>query len=96
MDNKTETARLIAQTAGKFFFVEFIRKDGTRRAMVARVGVRRYVTGAGLKFDPAQRGLVVVWDTAARGYRMVNLNTLLSLRCGSIEWNREVAPALAA
>ena len=92
MNNTTAAAQLIASTAGRFFAIEFIKKDGTKRAMVARIGVRRYVTGAGLKFDPAARGLAVVWEPA-KGYRMVSLNTLLSLRCGSLQWSSVPTPS---
>lgn len=87
MNSTTVAAQIIAATAGRWFVCEFIKKNGTRRVMIARIGVRRYVTGAGLKFNPAERGLAVVWDAAARGYRMINLNTLLSLRCGSLQWS---------
>ena len=89
MNSTTVAGQLIAATAGRFFACEFVRKDGTRRVMIARVGVRRYVTGAGLKFNPAERGLAVVWDAQRRGYRMINLNSLLSLRCGGIQWRAQ-------
>jgi hypothetical protein len=82
----TEQAQIIASTAGRFFAVEFMKKDGTRRAMVARVGVRKGVTGAGLRYNPADYNLVVAWDSAKRQFRMINLDTLISLRCGSLEW----------
>jgi|SRR6185503_3405416 len=85
----TSAADVIRQTAGRFFACEFIKKDGSLRRMIARIGVRRHVTGEGLKFNPADRGLAVVWDAGVRGYRMVDLETLLSLRCGSLQWSAQ-------
>lgn len=83
------SAQVIAQTAGRFFACEFIKKDGTRRRMLARVGVHKGVTGAGLKFNPAEYHLVVVWDAQKRSFRMINLDTLLSLSCGSLQWSAQ-------
>jgi len=89
MENMLNAADVIGQTAGRFFACEFIKKDGSLRRMIARIGVRRHVTGEGLKFNPTERGLAVVWDAGVRGYRMINLETLLSLRCGSLEWSAQ-------
>lgn len=89
MNNATQAAQIIKATAGRFFSCEFLKKDGSKRAMVARVGVRKFVTGEGLKFDPASRGLAVAWDAQKQSYRMINLNTLLSLRCGDLQWRAQ-------
>ena len=84
MNEIRKAARAIRNTSGKFFYCEFVRKDGQIRKMTARVGVRKRLTGEGLPYNPTERHLVVVWDVKKNGYRMVNLKTLLFLRCGKL------------
>lgn len=60
----------------EFFTVMFIKKDGTERVMNAQKGVTKHLAGGELKFDPNQRGLIVVFDSKSGGYRMINKNTL--------------------
>jgi hypothetical protein len=71
---------LIESTKGKFFTVTFVKKDGTIRTMTARTGVRKGVTGQGLKFNPSERNLKVVWSCDAETFRMINLNTILGIK----------------
>jgi hypothetical protein len=71
---------LIESTKGKFFTVTFVKKDGTIRTMTARTGVRKGVTGQGLKFNPGERNLKVVWSCDAETFRMINLNTILGIK----------------
>jgi len=56
-------ARLIRDSKGYAFSVEFIKRTtGERRSMLARTGVKKGVTGAGRKFDPAAKGLIGVYE----------------------------------
>jgi hypothetical protein len=71
---------LIESTKGKFFTVTFVKKDGTIRTMTARTGVKKGVTGQGLKFNPSERNLKVVWSCDAETFRMINLNTILGIK----------------
>ena len=71
---------LIESTKGKFFTVTFVKKDGTIRTMTARTGVRKGVKGNGLKFNPIERNLKVVWSCDAESFRMINLNSILSIK----------------
>lgn len=82
-----ETAKeLIFDTGGKFFTVTFIKKDGSERVMNARLGVKKYLKGGELKFNPAEMGLIPVYDMGAKGYRMVNTNTIKNLKIGKNEY----------
>lgn len=74
--NKKELKSLIETTNGQFFSLVFVKKDGSDRAMTARTGVSKGVTGKGLKYDPADYGMVCLYDTAAKGHRMVQLDTV--------------------
>ena len=71
---------IINNTGGKFFTVTFVKKDGTTRRMTARTGVKKGVKGTGLKFDPISKGLKTVWSCDAESFRMINLNSILSVK----------------
>jgi hypothetical protein len=62
---------------GKIFSVTFVKKDGSLRKMTARLGVKKNLKGVGLKFDPAEKNLLVVFDMHKRAYRMINLKTII-------------------
>jgi len=66
--------------SGKIFTVTFRKKDGTIRAMNARLGVTKGLTGKGLAWKPTSKGMLPVYDVQKRAYRMVNFNTLQSIK----------------
>ena len=67
------------ESAGRIFYAEFVKKDGSLRRMTARLGVRKGVTGKGMRYNPLERGLLPVFDMDRADWRMVNLNTLQRL-----------------
>ena len=73
----------ILATKGKYFSVVFTKKDNSIRRMTARIGVKKGVKGVGMKYDPADHGMMVVWDAGVQGFRMVNLSTIISFKCGA-------------
>jgi hypothetical protein len=82
-----ETAKeLIFNTKGKFFTVKFIKKDGSERVMNARLGVKKYLKGGTLAYDPAEFNYITVYDMGSKGYRMVNANTIKNLKIGKNEY----------
>ena len=70
----------ILATNGRFFSVSFIKKDGTKRKMTARLGVKKDIKGVGLKFNPTERNLIVVFDIHKKAYRMINLSTIFKFK----------------
>jgi hypothetical protein len=78
--------KLIFDTKGKFFTVTFIKKDGTERKMNARLQVRKYLKGGELRYNPSEMGYIAVYDMQAKGYRMVNTNTIKTLKIGKKEY----------
>jgi len=70
----------ILATNGKFFSVSFIKKDGTERRMTARLGVKKDIKGVGMKYDPLERNLIVVFDIHKKAYRMINLSTIFKFK----------------
>jgi hypothetical protein len=70
----------ILATNGRFFSVSFIKKDGSERKMTARLGVKKDIKGVGMKYDPLERNLIVVFDIHKKAYRMINLSTILTFK----------------
>lgn len=85
MDNSKLFIKGLKDTKGRIFRAVFIKKDGTERVMVARTGVRKGVKGTGMSYNPESKGLVPVYDMRKKAWRMVNANTMKSLKCGVID-----------
>jgi len=84
ISRKTATD-MIRGSKGKVFGVTFIKRTtGEERKMSARTGVRKGVTGEGLKFNPTAKGLLKVWDMNAgkggNGHRFIPEDGLLTLK----------------
>lgn len=80
--SRDEAKQLIKNTKGKIFTVSFIKKDGTKRIMNARLGVKAYLKGGELPYNPEAKGLIPVFDMQKREYRMINLKSLLGIKIG--------------
>lgn len=84
--------KLIASTEGKMASITFVKKDGSIRNMVCRIGVMK-----GLKENPriCKNGtsnttahlnhILTVYDMKISGYRNINLSTLTHFKCGEID-----------
>ena len=75
-----ETLSEIQKAENTIFSVEFIKKDGTVRTMVARLHVKKGVKGTGMAYNPIEKGLIPVWDMQKNGFRMINLKTVTELK----------------
>ena len=82
-----EMVKMIKSTKGKWFSCTFIKKDGTKRVMNGRTGCHKWVKGVGRKFQ--KENLVTVFDAQAKEYRMVNVDTMLTFKCGGFNWEIE-------
>lgn len=72
--------KIIEKTAGKFFKATFVKKDGTVREMLARTGVTAHLKGGTTKYDGSK--FICVFDVKARGYRLINKETLKEVKFG--------------
>ena len=91
---KEEAKNLIKATKGKFFTVTFTKNDGSTRTMNARLGVKMYLKGGSLPYDPESKGLIPVWDPVAQkekgnGYRQIRISTITKLKIGNSIYNVE-------
>lgn len=68
---------------GRIFAVCFTKRTtGERREMVCRTNVTKGTTGAGAKYDFAEKNLLPVYDMQKQGHRTVNLDDLIWLKAG--------------
>jgi hypothetical protein len=85
--SRAEAVTLIKNTKGKFFTVTFIKRtNGKERVMNARLGVKAYLKGGVLPYDPASKNLLTVYDMGRRKYRHINLDTISKLKIGNNEY----------
>ena len=77
----------VEKAKGRIFSVEFIKKDGTLRKMIARTGVKKHLRGGELPYDPIEKGLLAVFDMEIQDYRMINLKTITKI---SLEVESEI------
>lgn len=84
--SRDEIVQRIKDTKGAFFTVTFIKKDRSKRVMNARLGVKAYLRGGELPYNPIEKGLIPVFDMQKREYRMINTQTILSVKIGNEEY----------
>ena len=91
--SKKEAKKIIQGSGGQFISVEFVKKNGDVRKLNGRMGVHssKYapLTGQGLAYDPDNYGLIGIFDAQNKGYRMVNINTLLGIKINGKEYQVE-------
>lgn len=83
--NRLHVGGLLHRQNGKFVTVDFIKSDGSRRLLNGRLGVSSYVKGTGQGL-PLTSSCITIWDTQARGYRSVNLETISRIRAQNTEY----------
>jgi hypothetical protein len=65
---------------GLIFTVVFVKRtNDTERVMQARTGVRKYLKGGKLKFDPRSKNLIPVYDIGKRAYRLISCERIEEL-----------------
>ena len=83
--SRYKTMELLKATRGKIFSCEFVKKDGSLRKMIARLGVSKNLKG-GKNGAGVNNTLITVYDMAVGGYRMINLETLRSLKVAGVAY----------
>lgn len=77
---------LTTATTGQIFKATFIKRTtGERRTILARLGVKKGVTGEGLAFDPWKKGLLPVYEMPEGRYRMISVDGLESVTVDGVE-----------
>jgi len=65
---------------GKLFSVKFIKKNGTVRNMVARLGVKSQLKGKSMLYNPETLNNVIVFSMQDRAYRTINIDRLIKVK----------------
>jgi len=74
-----------AKSSGRVFGVTFVKRtNGEIREMNCRGGVRKGVTGEGMKYDPADHKLITVYDMQKGEFRHINTNTITRVTMNGI------------
>lgn len=76
-------------TKNQIFSAVFIKKDGTVREMVCRLGVKKHLKGGELGYDARALNYLPVFDMQKQEYRMINFNTLLKIKISGVEYSVE-------
>ena len=76
----------IYDSKGRFLTVEFIKKNGSLRKINGRLGVKKYLAGGKSTLD--QNKFIVFYDLAAKGYRAINKNTIVSVKTTGLKIER--------
>lgn len=81
---REELEQIIRQLAkGNFFRVKTIKRTtGEERIFNARLGVKKYLAGGELKYNPREKQLLIVYDMVKHGYRAINLADLIDAQVG--------------
>ena len=82
-----ELKAMIKSTKGRFFSAEFIKSDGSKRKIVARVGCHIGVKGTSNRKQ--KEHLIAVYEPKVKGWRTINLETLQHFKCGNFEFGVE-------
>jgi hypothetical protein len=70
--------------SGKIAKVRFIKRTtGLERVMICRMGVHKGLSGdPNPRYDPADHGLVTVYDMQVGGYRNIPVDSILEVKSG--------------
>ena len=69
----------IAINSNRIFRIDFIKKDSSNRIMICRGGVKKGVTGKGLKYNPKDYNNEIVFDMQKDAFRTIPLERVHSL-----------------
>ena len=82
---RSEVESILAASMGKIVGVTFIKKDGSERPLVGRIGKRYSPRGTdplGGRAARRGRGLYTIYDMQKGAFRMINMDTVLGIRAG--------------
>ena len=77
--NRTRAKELIKESKGLIFSATFTKKDGSHRLMNARTGKKYTPTGRKAPYKPEDYNMIPLYDMKIKAFRMLNLNTLITL-----------------
>lgn len=73
---RTKLEHKLRANGGKYFSVEFTKKDGSIRKLTGRFGVSKDLRGGVNKVVKDDNSYITVYDKDKKSYRTVNLDTV--------------------
>lgn len=83
---QAEMLKKILDSNGRIMNIVFTKKEGTLRSMNCRLGVKKGVTGKGMRYYPILKGLLTVYDMGKNDFRTVNLKTIQRVKVSGEEY----------
>lgn len=78
---------MISAAGNKIFGIGFVKRTtGEKRTMSVRRNVTKGVTGAGMSYDPASKGLVVVYDMDGK-HKTIPVDGLFHLKMDKVTYD---------
>lgn len=77
---------MVKRMNGRFFSATVLTEKGIRK-FNATTNIKKF--NKGILKRSTKENLVVVYDNCAKGVRTINLQNLVSMRCGNITYNKE-------
>ena len=77
--NRNKAKELIKGSKGLIFAATFTKKDNTIRTLTSRTGKQYTPTGNKAPYKPSDYNLIPLYDMKKKAFRMLNLNTLITL-----------------
>ena len=84
--NRTRAKELIKESKGLIFSTTFIKKDNTVRTLTSRTGKQYTPTGKKQPYKPEEFNMMALYDMKKKAFRMLNLNTLITLSINKIKY----------
>ena len=69
----------------RFFSIEFLKSDGSKRILNGRLGVKKHLKGGDNCNDPLK--YLTVFDVKKQGYRNVALSAVEAVKVGGFKYN---------
>ncbi len=76
--SKNSVRAFIRATDGRFFRMTYQKKDGSVRNLTVRTGVSKGVKGTGRAYDPADYGLITLFEVNG-GFKAINPLNILEI-----------------
>ena len=78
--HRVQLSGFLERLKGRFVGVDFVKQDGSVRALNGRLGVHSRCNGGENKVVKDSRPYLTIFDAKADGYRTLNLSTVSALR----------------
>lgn len=84
--SQAEKKSAIKAVKNLFFSITFVKKDGSIRTLNGQFRKYQPVENAKHSHQIADN-FIFVWDLVNKGWRQVNLDTLINFKCGKYSFN---------